>query len=494
MTFVNAQCQVSATSSGGNTAYEQVYVLVDASGYIIDQNTVGTFSNTAPGTYRIHALNYDPFNPPSPLPADLIGQPLSQIGSVQQGCYNSDFFTDYVNRSCSSCLRTTILCETDNLIVSTSGENVLYTQLFVLVNASNDLITAVNSSGNFTGLISSGNSYRVYALNYDPSNAPNPLPINGNSVFMIGTLFHGCYNNDFLTDYLCYNVTSCLGTCYTQNSICFGDDIVATSSRSNLAYVQTYVLCDNNQNFIAHNTTGIFPTSSLIGTDFKVHALNYNPQDPPNPLPSMLSIGDPISSVIGGCFNSDFLTDFVCFNLGCLLSNNLLNFNGNKNGRKNELFWEIDNSIKIREFILERSSNGFSKFETISIMYSNNDLTNFFSDNAPHPESYYRLKIINIDGKVELSNLVYLKQDLNSFSLYPNPVSDKLHIDLNLTNSSEINFTIIDMLGQVLYQFNKIADAGNCRILFDIQSYSSGMYSLIVNIDGTQSIHKIIKK
>ena len=92
--FVSAQCSFTATSSGGNTSYTQVYVLVDASNNIVAQNLTGTFNSVAEGSYQIHALNYDPSNPPTTLPSDLTaGDPLSNITG---GCFNSDFLTDYL--------------------------------------------------------------------------------------------------------------------------------------------------------------------------------------------------------------------------------------------------------------------------------------------------------------------------------------------------------------------------------------------------------------
>ena len=198
------QCTLTATSSGGNATYNQVYVLVDDQGVIVDQNTTGTFTAVSQGVYQVHALNYDPSHPPSPLPSGLVGSAVNQVGSVQSGCYNADFLTDCVTRVCGGCQQSNTICETDALAVSSSGSNTGYTQLYVLVNAGDGIIEAVNSTGVFTGLVSQGNTYRIYALNYNSSDAPNPLPSVGQSVNLIGTTYMGCYNADFLTDYICY--------------------------------------------------------------------------------------------------------------------------------------------------------------------------------------------------------------------------------------------------------------------------------------------------
>ena len=203
---VGAQCTLTASASGFNASYNQVYVLVDAqSGIVLAENGSGTFPGTPPGVYQVHALNYNPADAPSPLPSTLIGQPLNQVGSLQPGCYNSDFFSDYQIEVCSSCAQSSTICETDPLVVSSSGGNSSYAQLYVLVDASTGIVLATNATGSFTGLISAGNSYRVYALNYNPTDAPAPLPGIGQPVDAVGSVIQGCYNADYLSDYICFN-------------------------------------------------------------------------------------------------------------------------------------------------------------------------------------------------------------------------------------------------------------------------------------------------
>jgi hypothetical protein len=205
---VQSQCTLSATSSGFNATYTQVYVLVDQSGNIVDQNTTGTFNSVANGVYQIHALNYDPSNAPAPLPSGLIGSLLTDVGSTTSGCYNADFLTDFVTQVCSACQQNYEFCDGENVVITSSGSMAGYTQLYVLVDVATDLIVATNASGDFTSDVSAGNSYQVYALNYNLADAPSPLPTVGQSVLTTGSTSAGCYNSDFLTDYVCVTVNS----------------------------------------------------------------------------------------------------------------------------------------------------------------------------------------------------------------------------------------------------------------------------------------------
>jgi hypothetical protein len=496
---LHAQCNLSATSSGANAAYTQVYVLVDAAtGNIVAQNSSGSFNAVAPGNYHIHALNYDPSNAPAPLPAALIGQAVSLVGSTSAGCFNADFLTDFVNRSCASCTITRTICETDAFLVSTSSENAAYTQLYVLVDAATGLIVATNSSGDFTGLVSDGNSYQVHALNYDPAQVPNPLPTVGQALNAIGTIASGCYNSDYLSDYICYNVTPCGTTCFRNTSLCIGQDIAVSTTGENEAYTQVYILTDASGNFLAQNSSGVFLTTALPAGDYRVYALNYNPAAAPTPLPDALAVGAAISSVSGGCYNADFLTDYLCFNLNCLLGTNLLSFRGEKENSRNRLDWTVDNNDDLPSFVLERSANGYANFSDIGTIFSVEGINNYhFFDELPLPLSYYRLRSVLPDGSFTYSNTVVLEREKSPYKdilVYPNPTRNNMTIELNALEAAEVELQVFNVLGQSLQRINLQVQVGLNRWELNMQDYASGMYILALKQGSWQQLQKIVKE
>jgi hypothetical protein len=491
-----AQCDISATSSGANPAFTQVYVLVEAtSGNIIQQNNSGNFPAVAPGAYRVHALNFDPSNPPAPLPANLIGQSISLVGTITAGCFNNDFFTDFVNRSCASCFYTRTICANAPILVNSSLANPAYEQLYVLVDAASGLIVSVNPSGNFTGLVSAGNSYRVHALNYDPLNPPLPLPFPGLALNDIGTSSSGCYNDDYLTDFICYNVTSCFNDCFRLTSICPGQNIVASVSGENTAYEQVYVLTDAVGSFISQNNTGVFPTVSLVAGDYRVYALNYSTSNPPNPLPSMLAVGSPLSMVTGGCFNQDFLSDYLCYSLNCLLGGNLLSFSGEKSGQSNKLSWSVEHPEKISRYVLERSPDGFSDFKEIYTLGSTADYSFVYLDRSPLEKSYYRLKMIGLDNSVEYSSVIYLEQQIaKQIAIYPNPADNTINLILDADNGAAAQVRIYNMLGQVLSEISLDTKIGLNSFQLNLDELVSGEYCLQLNLTNESRLFKFTKK
>lgn len=493
-----AQCTFTATSSGNNASFVQVYVLTDVSGIILDQNSTGTFSSISAGTYHIHALNYNPLDIPAPLPSALIGQNINLVGTTSIGCFNPDFLTDYVTKTCGTCYQTRTICETDPLVVSTTGEFTPYTQLYVLVDAATGLIHDMNVSGDFTGLVTAGTSYQIYALNYDPSSAPNPLPIIGQNVNVMGSISAGCYNSDYFQDYLCYNVTACLTNCFKSSTYCVGDNLVATTSGENSAYTQIFILTDATGNYVENNTTGIFSSNSLLGTAYRVYALNFDPNNPPSVLPTALNVGDPISNISGGCMNSDFLTDFVCFNESCVvLDLDVLTLTGKKISKKNKLDWNLGIQTNIAAYHLERSEDGQNNFQLLSSNSRHSSPNYSFIDDKPLINNYYRVRYENLDGTFGYSNLVYLDRTedlIQNFELYPNPTSEQITLGFETLNSDNIQVSITNVLGQIIQNQEYITKEGSNKIQLNVSSFSKGMYYLQIKSNNWTVNQKIIKE
>ena len=493
-----AQCNLTATSSGENLAYTQVYVLVDANtGLIVAENNTGSFNSVAAGTYQIHALNYNPADAPAPLPAALIGQDISLVGATTPGCFNADFLTDYVTRACATCSQTRTICETDPFLVSSSGATPGYIQLYVLVDAATGLIVTTATNGIFTGTVSAGNSYEIYALNYNPADPPNPLPTPGQPVTAVGSISQGCKNSDYLSDYICYNVTPCGTTCLRTTILCQGTDISVSTTGENEAYTQVFVLTDATGNFIAQNTTGVFPTTAMADGDYQVHALNYNPADPPSPLPSGLSVGNPISTISGGCFNADFLTDFLCFTLDCvLLSNDVLSFEGYKIGNQNQLEWALDEETNIKGYSLERSPNGYSDFQPLTYISADGSANYSFVDELPFASSYYRLRLLQLDNNFEFSKAIHIQQlqTNQDIRIYPNPAKQSLNIDLLNLQAGELQLSLYNVLGQEVLFLPYSLEDGNNRLTLSLENLSAAVYIIQLKAGAWQWTSRFVKE
>lgn len=489
-----SQCAFTASTSGFNASYTQVYVLTNAAtGEILAQNQTGDFQSPGSGVFHIHALNYNPLDAPDPLPSDLVAQSIELVGSVSLGCYNADFLSDFVTEACSSCEQTLTLCDADPLMISSSGSTSGYTQLYVLVDAANGTIVATSASGNFTGQIIEGSSYEAYALNYSPSEPPNPLPIVGDQVNNVGSQFSGCYNADYLDDYICINVTDCAESCAQSSTIELGTNLQSSTSGENQVYQQVFVLTDTNGNFIDQNTSGLFDSNMLGVGNYQIHAINYNTFDPPSPLPSDLNTGDDISLITGGCFNNDFLDDYICFEVVLILMPiELLSFDAKLiNSNMVELKWSTQSERNNDFFTIEKSTNGleWSRVGTTQGAGTSQVTLNYFMpDNAPYSGvSYYRLKQTDYNGQFSYSDIKAIDNQVD-LSIYPNPCRNELFISFG--NLTPENIGLFNAQGEEVLGFS--AYGIDEQLKLNLSPLSKGIYLLKIKHKQGMFTRKII--
>jgi len=190
--IAHAQCTFNISTSGENSAFIQLLILAETDGTIIDiiNGNNGTFTTASTGSYNVHALNYDPLDPPNPLP--MIGDVITGVGSVS-GCFNSNLVNDIKPLEC--------LCGAEPVMASF---NALpgYEVIYVLADATG-LILSTNTTGTFVPTDGIDDNTFVHALHYEIANPPSPLPMVGGNVSDVGTTSTGCFNSEFTTNPLC---------------------------------------------------------------------------------------------------------------------------------------------------------------------------------------------------------------------------------------------------------------------------------------------------
>jgi hypothetical protein len=131
-----------------------------------------------------------------------------------------------------------------------------------------------------------------------------------------------------------------------------------------------------------------------------------------------------------------------------------------KYGESAILDWKTSEELNFSHFEIQKSKDAVG-FESIGKVSSNKGLSSTYNfvDNQPAPGvNYYRLKMVDLDGKIEYSkiNSINFASELNVV-LYPNPSSD--FVKLNNINLKEISqVTVSDIQGKVLKVFNENFD------------------------------------
>ncbi|HMT72378.1 MAG TPA: T9SS type A sorting domain-containing protein, partial [Saprospiraceae bacterium] len=165
-------------------------------------------------------------------------------------------------------------------------------------------------------------------------------------------------------------------------------------------------------------------------------------------------------------------------------------FSGTKLESSDKLSWITSSEQNNAYFNLQHSTDGIS-FSTIAKVSSkapngnsNTALSYTATNNKPAlGHNYYRLQQVDIDNKVSVhAQIVDLIWGANgsTVSIYPNPTTDILNIDLYATSAQNTTVKLLDMSGRVIRQVQAKSSVGMNNIQLSLGEIASGVYTVQV--------------
>ncbi len=165
-----------------------------------------------------------------------------------------------------------------------------------------------------------------------------------------------------------------------------------------------------------------------------------------------------------------------------------------------QIQWDVQSETGVQQYIVEKSAD-MRQFTTVSstaarnnntsATYNSTDLTPFEGDNS------YRIKIVQNSGGIKYSNVVKIRLTKGepSFSVYPNPVTDKT-VSLQLVNIPDgaYRLLIYDQSGHQVLN-NKINHYGDTSgpLIFLPKSTAPGTYYFVLkSTDNTLTLKQYI--
>ena len=195
-------------------------------------------------------------------------------------------------------------------------------------------------------------------------------------------------------------------------------------------------------------------------------------------------------------FNTTGFGSFAIVSPSTLLPLKLISFTGALKVNVVNLKWNTSNEVNTNGFDVERSTDG-SSFKVIGFVKGLNHASNeytFSDDNVAKGNRYfYRLKMMDVDGKFIYSNvvtIVYTDKD-KWFAVYPSPVKDVLFIQNNTFTSQYAEIIITEVSGKVVYKHSG-AIAGKLKI--PVQSWSAGTYIVKIKSGESETTQKVVKQ
>jgi uncharacterized repeat protein (TIGR01451 family) len=194
-------------------------------------------------------------------------------------------------------------------------------------------------------------------------------------------------------------------------------------------------------------------------------------------------------------------------NINCVLPILLTDFKAAYQNKMVQLFWNTQQEVNNKEFILERSVDGIN-FEIIAIVpgavntqasksYSYDDMA------FPHiSKIYYRLSQVDIDGSKHNASIqtVYVKEyqniNLSIYSIVPNPVKEIATVTIIADVESNYTLSLYNGLGQKINANQKHLAKGQNTASINLSNVERGFYILEVQNNTTQQkvVHKLIKE
>ena len=165
----------------------------------------------------------------------------------------------------------------------------------------------------------------------------------------------------------------------------------------------------------------------------------------------------------------------------------ILEFTASRNGRVINLDWVTNTEVQNDYFQIERSADGIN-FEPLMEIESKYNLNQaiYYQKKDLNPIkgfNYYRLKQISAGGEYQYADIQKVKFDLElvDFSVFPNPATDDVFINLRPYIGQNCDIQIHDLLGhQMLHQ--QVSDIPIDPIKLDLAAFQNGLYMLTVQV------------
>lgn len=181
----------------------------------------------------------------------------------------------------------------------------------------------------------------------------------------------------------------------------------------------------------------------------------------------------------------------------------LASFTATLNNKTTDLKWTTATEMNVSHFVVERSTDGthFSDAGTVFAYGNSTDAKNYaFPDNISSIQSnvlYYRLRMVDVDGKSEYSETRIIriagKSETNvTIVTYPNPATNELHVTIPSNwQNKKVVYEFFNAAGQTARRLESASSSQTENL--DLSAVAPGFYILKVSCGTETAQQKVIK-
>jgi hypothetical protein len=187
-----------------------------------------------------------------------------------------------------------------------------------------------------------------------------------------------------------------------------------------------------------------------------------------------------------------------------LLPITILSFTGSIDKKTVQLNWQTSLEINSSYFEIQRSEDGIN-YETFATTTAkgNSSLTSNYAAKDDlffytKKIAYYRIKMVDTDGKFKYSSVMVIKVDAtakNSAKAWPIPFTSNLSLEYASETNQEVKISLVSMNGSVVFNNNTQAKQGrNVITINQAQSIPAGTYLLTISNGTKTETIKVVKQ
>ncbi len=178
-----------------------------------------------------------------------------------------------------------------------------------------------------------------------------------------------------------------------------------------------------------------------------------------------------------------------------VLPANFITFTGKlHNDNTVQLNWVVATSTEPHRFEVERSADGLL-FTRIGVVNGQQSAYQFADREPGQGNNYYRIKELDKNGAATYSKTINL-QLAYKLTLYPNPVADKLNIQLATSRTEMVSIELSDLHGRLVHTENRMLHQSVNGLTVDTKALKPQVYLLTIRsatgeVIATQKISKL---
>jgi len=199
------------------------------------------------------------------------------------------------------------------------------------------------------------------------------------------------------------------------------------------------------------------------------------------------------ANLANNCAYKDQTTTMIrAITCGVILKGDFTQFRGTLAGKQPYLSWITAGEKDLTYFEIEKSRDGLNFTPMAKLMAKNTATANYnFTDPDPlNGVIYYRLKMIQTDGKFKYSSIIQLSStSLFEVSNIENPFGNNLHVNINLPEPGPVNIFLFNDKGQRVKTYTALLPKGKNKLTVpELNQLSTGIY--FVAVEYKQEIHR----